>query len=419
MNWTKLFQLLTVSLCLVQPDRMLACGYWESDYEYQAMIFRAKLPQMDHYRPFGYTMGAVYGGELNSDPNETDRFRNCAEWRSACDGKAEENDIYQILYKTEGDIFIHFIQKKLLNDDLSKNSFVKYLLKPSSKEMLDYVVFAKMVENLQFAPEARFESWDNRYHDVVNSESRDPLKLGKTQLAELAKSRIDHLKSSFLKKRYAFQLCRFAYELDSTPGANILYDRYFGKPQSNDLMSIWSCLYKAHASKGEEAARAYIQVFMNCNEKKIRCVQLFENWEMPAHLTNPERSAYNQIRALTNPGRALDQLKNVFAYNPKNDGLPFLVQREINKLEDWLITPALYANYAYGNDSPFKDAFYDPWLEQLKDAAGDSIARVKAKLHSTDMLYLAELKEFVKQVFSQSLSNERDFYALALAHLAR
>ncbi len=418
MNWIKSFPLLLVSLFLAQSTQVNACGYWEFDYEYQAMIFRAKLPQMDYYRPFEYTMGSVYGGELDSDPNETDRLQNCAEWRSACEGRAAENDIYQILYKTQGDIFIHFIQKKLLSNDLSENSFVKYLLKRSNKEMLDYLVFAKMVENLQFPPNARFESWDNRYIDVETPESRDPLNLDKTRLAELAMSRMDDVKSPFLTKRYAFQLCRFAYELSSTPNAAALHDHYFGKIKPNDLMSVWACLYKAHALKGKEAARAYVQVFMNCNEKKFRCVQLFEDWPMPVDFTNPERSAYNQIRALTNPGRALDQLKNVLAYNPKNDGLPFLVEREINKLEDWLITPVFYANYAYGNDSPFKGAFYNPWLEQFKDEPGDSITKANAKLHSTDMLYLAELKGFVKQVFTQSSSNERDFYALALAHLA-
>jgi hypothetical protein len=422
MNWMKSLLSLLVSLFLVLANQANACGYYESESDYQAMIFSAKLPQMDFYRPFQYTMAATFAGELNSDPNETDRYRNCQEWRFACLNNPDLNDIYQLLYQTESDVFINFIRKKANNVLLSKNSFVQYLLKKTNREMLDYVVFAKMAEKMQFPVDVRFESWDNAYQDERTNTNTSAS--SKRELETLAKQRIESVRSPFVKKRYAFQLCRLAYELRSTPNAASLYDKYFGRINPYDLMSVWACLYKAHDLTGDEATKAYLQVFMNCNEKKFRCVQLFGDRPIPAGLTNTERSVYNQICALTNPGKALDLLKNVFAYNPANDGLPFLVEREVNKLEDWLVTPIFYSNYGYGNDSPFKNALVNPWLEKYKKenpslyASEDSVAQAKKKIHSTDMNYLVDLKGFIKQVFLGSTGSERDFYALSLAHLA-
>lgn len=423
MNWKKFSPFWLLSLFFLQVNHISACGYYENEYEYQALIFSAKLPQTDFYRPFEYTMGSLYGGELNSDPNETDRIRNCSEWRHACQNKVMENDIYQILYKTECQTFLDFIQKKTKDKSLSKNSFVQYLLKKSNKDMLDYMTFAKSVEKITFRVNSRFESWDTDESNISESQPNSP----KKQLENLAKRRIENVKSPFLTKRYAFQLCRFAYELQSTPNAAILYDKYFGKINPNDLMNVWSLLYKAHACNGDEAMKAYIDVFANCNEKKFRCVQLFESKHpIPANISDEEQSCYYQIQALINPGRALEQLKSVYIKNPRNNGLPFLVRREINKLEDWLVTPVLYESYAFGNDSPFKSAFLDPWLAQIAENKedsmyyyqADSIQKAKKMLHSSDGQYLIALKDFIKQVSLQATGSEKDFYMLALAHLA-
>lgn len=416
-----------VLLCTCQS--VSACGFYETESEYQALLFRARLPQMACMQPFTYTMGPLWGGELNSDPNEADRLRNCNEWLNQCDKTVKLDDIYTILYKTDSYKFISFFELQKHDEFLKKNTFCNFLVKAQSKQLQLYVLFAKAVEMQQQTINSKFEDWDDNaqdYYDKYITASQENEKLvlmNKKNLFDLALLRIKQTRSSFLKQRYAFQLCRLSYELQTKPTSAEIFDKYFGNIQPNNLMSAWSCLYKAHALSGREANLYFIKVFNACDEKKFRCVQLFVDSLLPPGMNKAEWSTYYVMSALHNPGRALGLLKNTYKYNPQNPHLAFLILREINKVEDWLITPLFYEKYSITNDQPFKTAFVDLWSDpsdlnsQLNSNENEYGVYARSKNAATDLKYLKELKNFTLNLHLHSAGDLKDFYAIALAHI--
>jgi hypothetical protein len=422
MKYTGLYLFLIINLLLIGIALPVsACGFYESESDYQAMMFRVRLPEMDFYRPFEYTMRSQWADELNSDPYQSDRIRNCREWAETCMQKVQVDEIYVLLYQTDAGLFLSHVVNNQPNVVLQKNKFLQYLRQPANRELFSYLIFAKKAEIFQQSSDGRFEDWDSYYNYNDNTEFNTR---NKFELYKLAKQKIKAAKSKFVQQRYAYQLCRLSYELNLKPDAATLYDYYFGKINTDNLMSVWSLIYKAHALKGDERSRALIQVFEGCNEKKFRCVQLMPaTGTMPAKLTKEEKATFLQMQTLQDPGRSLTKIQQIYKLNPNNQGMYFLITREINKLEDWLSTPYIFKKYSISNDDPFRDAYFSSWEQFLLENPEykinqDSIDQQEKENLAADVKYLSELKTFILEIRKKAAANYRDFYSIALAHLS-
>ncbi|NDV96340.1 hypothetical protein D0T84_15665 [Dysgonomonas sp. 521] len=396
-------------------------------------MFRVYLPWLRCLQPFTYTLSSVYysGGDdqLSSDPDENDRYRNCSEWLAACKNKPSIDDIYKIQYNTNADLFIKAYNEKTLNETFGNNSFIKYLTEKGNESLLNYMLFAKKAELYEVGNSSRFEEWDNRnYYNYKNWEDVQKDKASaKWNLMNEAQTLLNKESSQFLKQRYAFQVCRSSFQAKQFGNVIQTYDKYFGKVDKNNLMSVWAGLFKAMSlpSDNPDRYRYFIQVFSSSDEKKFRSVELFDDKYNEEDFTPKELSTALVMLALRNSGRALEQIREAYNLDKSNEYIPFLVLREINKLEDWLITPLFYGKYSMTNSDPFHCAYYNEWYENYKrehaeeeeenDSEGDKLQEENL---CTDMEYLAELKALLTDMLPSANGQTKDFYAISLAHLS-
>ncbi len=431
-----------ILLLLAQP--MNSCGYYESEADFRAMMFRATLPGMRSMGPFNYTMSSVYYrltyDGLNTDINENDRYRNCSEWLAICDKSVVLEDIYTTQYNTDGRLFMKAFRNNAWEENFFGNTFIQFLLKKENKDLLDYMIFAKNMELTEVGGNSRFEEWDSpstygqyyyrsESHENIGDDARSKIK---KELLRTAWKDLNAASSRFLQQRYAFQVCRLLYQVGQLPGIDpldVVYNKYFGKVDPNNLMSIWAGLFRAMWTSVDEndRYRYFIQVFSNSDEKKFRCVQLFTDGYNPESLTNPEQSVAIVMESVKNPGRALEQICKAYSLDKQNKFIPFLILREINKLEDWLITPLFYDKFSYSNSDPFHCAYYDSWMEEYKrehpedvqeEQEDETTKQLQAENLLTDQQYMDQLKSLLIQVLSESKGETKDFYAISLAHIS-
>lgn len=420
---------LASSIFLLFALQSKACGFYETEADYRAMMFRVSLPWLKCMEPFNYTMSSFYylpvDNPLVSDPNGNDRYRNCLEWQVACNKKPSIDDIYVIQYDTDPASFILSYEENTLTNVFKNNSFIKYLVEEKNKDLLDYMLFAKKAELYEAGRNTHFEDWT--YPDRYTYQDDGNEKGGaKTKLLENANSMLKTKLSRFLKERYAFQACRLYYQFNQYPAVIYTYDKHFEKIDKNSLMSVWAGLFKAMATPSDsiEYHRLLIHVFNNCDEKKFRCVQLFRDNFDERELKARELSTALILMALKNPGKSLDKIERVFELDKDNRYIPFLVLREINKLEDWIITPLFYGKYSITNSDPFRCAYYSEWLEEYKKnhpeeyKSDEEESRLQQENLITDMKYISQLKAVLSNMFSWSRGDIKDFYAISLAHLS-
>lgn len=419
---------LASSIFLLFSSQSKACGFYETEADYRAMMFRVSLPWLKCMQPFYYTTSSFYylpiDNPLVSDPDGNDRYRNCIEWQIACGKKPSIDDIYVIQYDTDPVSFIRSYEENTLTSIFKNNSFIKYLVEEENRDLLNYMLFAKKAELYEAGRNNHFEDWDYngyRYKDDKSKRGR-----AKAELLVTANSILKTKLPQFLKERYAFQTCRLYYQLNQYREVIYTYDEYFGKIDKNRLMSVWAGLFKAMATSSDsiEYHRLLIQVFNNCDEKKFRCVQLFRDDFDERGLKAEELSTALVMMTLKNPGKSLDKIKRAFELDKDNKYIPFLVLREINKLEDWIITPLFYGKYSITNSDPFRCAYYSEWLEEYKKEhpeeykSDEEESRLQQENLITDMKYINQLKSVISKMLSCSNAEIKDFYAISLAHLS-
>lgn len=403
---SKIFTLLIIANTLIANLNITACGYYEYEWEYRPMTFQAMLPNMQSMQPFIYTTAGPYS-IMNSDLGETDRQRNIEEWQKATSPKVSLKDIYTIQYETDpNDFVIAYTNNSLEN--YKNNTFIQFLLSDKKyKPLLEYFVFAKNAESTEFDI---FEEWEDQYNSYITKSTNVDLK--KALISE-AENKIKKTNSLFLKERYAFQLVRLYWQTNNYEKSNQAYDLYFKTPNPNSLMNIWACLFNAMSldklNQKEKANYYYIYAFDNCSEKKLRSVQLFNrSLPIPSTFTNNEQSVAYVINSVNYPGRALDKLEKIYNLNSNSKYFPFLIMREINKLEDWMISSI----YLKTGEDPFDCAYQYDWKEKE-----NVITEIKEKNYETDLQYLKKLKEFILKLKANT-KVEKDYYSIALAHLS-
>ena len=428
---------LVINLFIQSALPVFSCGFYETEADYQAMMFRAMLPNMKCFMPFHYTTSGNYYTynwyyNFTTDLSDNDRYRNCSEWLAICDNSVFIQDISEIQYNTKGDMFIKSYSEKSLTDDFKNNSFIEFLVKEENRELLDYMLFAKKMELTEIYNDRRFEEWstssiyrrdgeyeDGRtYWDNYNEWDKYDRWDKKSELLQIAHTQLNKTSSPFLKQRYAFQVCRLKYQLGKTEDILQIFNQYFGKTDPNSLMSIWAAFFTGMSLEDDNRYAFLIQSFMYSDEKKLRSVQQFDNFYNPDLLTKSEHSMAIIMTTLQDPGRVIDRIREAYTLDKNNKYIPFLILREVNKLEDWMITPLFYGKYSITNTDVFtcdKKNGYG-YIGNEEEYYSD-FQKLRAENIRTDKQYLRELKTFLTEILPQSNGYIKDYYSICLAHL--
>jgi thioredoxin-related protein len=371
----------------------------ENPDSYRMMFFQAR---MGNTSPLGiFTYSPSLYAAYTPDPDGTDHIRNAKEWQAVAGTDVAPEDILSILYETAPDSLLNAVKENALKTVFDENSFILALTKPGNKLLLEYLIFSKQVEASENEWNGH-ESWDSEPGQTAAA------KKTKGDYLVLAKKRLSAVKTDFLRKRYAFQICRLAFELEQYNLVEKTYESRYKKFLADDLMNVWSAHYYAialdHDKKAAKANYFYSLCFDACDSKKLRCHQLFHtdentfNAALKLAKTPHEKAVMWIMRIINNPGPALNALQTIVQLDPKSPYLTFLIAREINKLEDWICTPVF---------TPNLPAACPQW----------NLQQALVKNMAADLLYLKQFKQFVAQLQQQARGELHQYLTLGLAHL--
>ncbi|OMP80192.1 hypothetical protein [[Flexibacter] sp. ATCC 35208] len=396
-SYKRLLQIISILLLLFLPwMRTWSCGpdYFSDDYRF--VLFQPELSRAPGLSDLRYN---IHMSVLkDSDPQKKDYQRNCREWQQQVGGTIP--DIYNIQYGMEPDEFL-YAYRHAKWDHIKDNSFLHALLQPANKPMLDYMAFAKQVEFNQFG---EYDPWQTGNDNGGQEQTKVLLRLGKLAFAKTT--------NPFLKERYAFQLVKLNYygggNWDSLPG---LYDTYLKGHKT--IVADWGLLYYALCKQDKvTSTKLLCETFERSEEKKTYIYNTLASKDLDTLLQQyPKIPVAWFIKGLKQPGRGLSIIQSLHRVAPQYQYLPMLVVREVNKLEDWIMSPTVL-----GFNSSVKLNEYDVkrfYNSDMPDTTYDYYAK---KNLLKDQAYMRTVRSYLESILSKSDSNHV-VYALAIAHL--
>lgn len=396
---------LSLALALLLPLPFAnACGISYLGEDYRVALLNPYVIGGEH-ASFFYSADYLNGYKNNR--NGSDRDRNCKEWAAYLGNGMTATDVKAFLYPTSLDDVLNAIAEATENQRFGENLFLKTVLKPEKKAVLDYLVFAKKYE--YFSSQPSLDPWANSWeisHDGGVSE--------KQKLKQAALDLLPTLKDPWLRRRYAYQLM-LMHRYDGERAAfDKIYSEYFENDRST-VLSDWALHHKA-AMVDDPALSSYLYAmsFDRCPEKDIASYQNFDkkllNRALVFSKNDHERAAVLALFEIKNPGRSLANLQKIYSFDPANRFIPLLLVREVNKLEDWLLTDEITgmgtAKYPGDNDESRWEWSEEQW-EQYRQLN-------KQK----DQAYLAELRNFTQKMLAgKAGSASPDLLNLLAGHL--
>ncbi|MFZ4399923.1 MAG: hypothetical protein ACOYO1_07815 [Bacteroidales bacterium] len=356
-----------------------ACGYYPYENEFRICSFDANFFNFKELNAF-----SLQSDYLNGDIS-TEQYnwkQNIDQWYQYCNSKKiKKDDIYNALYSHQ-------------TLDVKVNTFIKYI-RENRKEAYKY-----LKELLYLEPDAhKFKSdkrqvfrekWDafsknDNYYYGYNSSASVSIELELTEVL----GNIKNCKDKFILKRWAYQAVVAAYYQSKPLIVKELFEKYFSR-----INRSWI---------DNSAQHYYALVSENKNELMLECVihgfdKLARNIELLTYtkdfddkfagkLNDTTRSYYYFVKCVREYGRGLPYLKKIYQLNPTNKYLDFLLNREINKIENCLLRPVIVSNNEY-------------FLFQKDDA------ETALNNYKNDLAYTAEFLAFVKKIKKKSLFHD-------------
>ena len=384
----------SVIIFLILPLNIFSCG-WSETYETSRLaLFRASLdsfPKLDRY---------IYSSDLYMETgriSDKDQDINCQEWATKLGGDINPIDVYGILYTTNSADFENAIESKTLISKFKGNTFISSLSLPKNKAFLKYISIAKQMEyNNEI--DGKWESWESaepQYNDKNEFDKR---------IIEFNKL-IANEKDSWLKQRYAFLNLRASFYGQDSQNVQRLYDTYF-KDNNNTIVAQWAKYYMSLRLQNEAQTNYNLsQILVKSDDKANACVQHFNDTLVTETLAfaknDVEKGIIKSIPLLTNPAPAMIELLELATLMPDHDLFYFLIQREINKIEDWIFTPK------YSNSSKVVN-----YLPENTD-----YQKAKLENEQKDLKYLLDFKNLLINIYQDRNGQQKDFLSASIAQL--
>jgi hypothetical protein len=399
--------LISVGLILLPTPKMNSCGidndyYYYSDGYGSGRFFLPNLVNREALVPFTFCPDWYFGGEsgLNYDDDahllHPEHYAvNVEEWAKIVPDVPKE-DIHKALYEVNSDMFC----SQLETNSFKGNAFIKALEK--KKELWDYFLLAKECEHYFDG-----SGWSNP--NAKGNLSALPVKLEKL---------LRGTKNPFIRQRAAYQLIK-AYEYnEQQPKELAIFDEVFKNDAAAQKSWVYghACYHYARANDSLlDVKRLYLaRAFRLAPDKRMVSmlkVPGLDDYDTEiAHFTIPLKSreataadhtTWSVMKTLRYPGRSLADIQQVYRAEPTNRELSLLVEREINKLEEWLFSyrpnfgNGLRANLnTEGGLRSYKDR-EDDYKET--DDSKEKAAKIALINYKSDLVYLQQVATFIEQ----------------------
>lgn len=407
----KIISFVFLTIFFAQEIAVFSCGPSLYPDEATMNLFRFPYDETRRLEPFYYSENF-----LNSyipDPEGLDYQRNCEEWRKYTGNTVRTEDIYELQYKTDPDQFIRAYEKKQWKN-FPDNQFVKWLILSANREALEYFYEAKKIENTQYA---RMEdSWD--FAPDKKSNAIDKL-IEKQAIFCLQKA--ESSKDTFLQQRYAFQAIKQAYyagnrrDKKNAESYYDLYEKYLSL--TNSVVKGWGVFFCGLMEPVN--SEAYIQklllAFDLSEEKKVVVFRHLYNIRAKVEKFGEQHPEYKEValafKGAQTFGKNLDNMQEIYQTNPGSKYLPFLIGREINKLENWIWSYQYLKFDNLNNDLTFPTYDWDNYYSREREYPDPYLIN-----SAKDLEYLRSFQQFLSKI-EREHHNNTTFIKIAEVHL--
>lgn len=403
MNW-KIFAVACASVFFVSfPQNIIGCGPGIDPYDYYTSFFQNDLGNDKALQPFYYTGFSFLYDEEEPTSREDVLVIEWLNYTKVQNKKDAMDFIINYSHKDLSTLYYHLEKNKPLSvpDSVKRNEMTKYFMASKDFETLGYIMYAKKVEPFVTS---YYNNWD--------ATPVDSLKMHKQLLSGI--QLYNASKTDFIKLKYGYQIMRLAFYNNEAADAILYYDKYIATNKTSSVLQELSLAMKAGAlyRTGKEAQAAYLysKVFASTDVKKISNYTSFK-WAngtndkiledaMSFCTSNKEKANLLALASLGKTGNVLSSLQNTLSIDAKNELLKTLVVREINKLEETLLTPSI-STEAGGK------AFYFTWNDMNSDSA-----------FASQKDYAKKVVSFLEEASNKVVSNDKGFYYISAAYVS-
>lgn len=318
---------LFITLLILNCSTAFSCGFYPYGEEIRYNFLKPKyvFSESDDY--FFYTSN-LFSNEYYGDiPSATHFGENCDLWAKTFGNKFTTEEVYDLIY--------HKSSQELKT---SKEQIVLFLHEKENLKYLNYLLFAKSVSDLNGETA---DPWEMEERSVMNARQK-----AWTKALKLAKAE----KEEVLKRRYAHLAIRLAFYNDNKKVVDDIYATYFNDQVYNDAIDYWALHFKLHFEPESPERNVKIAlVFLNSVEKRNSIFRLKYDYyeikdDLDAATSDLEKTAVLYMYACRQQGNMRHVLEKISEYDPQLPELDFLALREVNKFEDWIMTP-YYTNF--------------------------------------------------------------------------
>ncbi|TNE82334.1 MAG: hypothetical protein EP332_00215 [Bacteroidetes bacterium] len=303
----------------------LACWEWPEGESYRFNLLRPEIAGRSSWQLFHFT-----SHYLNGEPyGEYDlgMEKNLLEWRLLLDDKLSLDEVYQGIYKSD----YLGLQVDIATQSGSKSKFMRALLDSKNKEAKQVLSFIKVVEVSRDV---------KSYWDFKND-----LEKKNKEIVERGIKLYQSIQSSNLKCRIAYQLLKIC----SNQEFDTVWTNYMAPVQFASLVGNWALTdkgrYHYHRDQKALSNYYYAKAFHRADEKKYWAYESFVPDSADAAMqyieSRDDSIALLFLRALKKVRPAIEEIRDFSQLKAPPEFMEMLLIREMNKLEDQLLTGTL------------------------------------------------------------------------------
>lgn len=353
-------------LASISANFSIACWFYPSGesirFTFQNYM-NLSVPR--EYMPFLYS-----SDYFTLDYQETDFDENILDWHNMTNKKVNKESIHQFLYHSSTSV----------SSD-SDNEFIQYLYAHKKQGIIDYLKIAKACEPFN-GVNYNGDLWE-RGNDAKNNNKSRAILIKKIDEA-LAKE-----KDANLIRRYAFLRIRLDFYNQNYKEIKSTFERYFSSSKE-DYLYYWS-LYFYCFTEGRKSIDI-AKIMANSPQKAQIVYNHFNSYfnlqeALSQSKNNHDKTSAYIFASCQRLAPNLDYLQKIYELEPGNNLLELLLFREVQKLEDWILTPY------YSNFLPSVIEGEDSW--EMDQATSMQSARFRSE---NDRKYAEKLLKFVQSV---------------------
>jgi hypothetical protein len=339
-KWIRYFLSISSLLCWIpRTGQMNACAGNEIDYN--NWFFNPELNALPELSPFFLSYYSFNGAEFSLDNPQFEELV-LKDWKNYSGNLFTEKELKEALFEP--------------NENQKKSSFYLWLLKkPGGSEYYDFLINW-----------SRLHIQNDPWGEVVWTWPDQKFGNAQQKMAamncEALLNKLDGIKSdTFLQRRIAYQKLRtIAYYPElKLLRRNEIFSKAFEKgPQDWLYYSAMHYMALTSESDGDiERDEWLAKSAIGSVDKQVRTVQLFDKDNLPellrSSLPNKVKASAMSLALLRTPFRSLNDLNQLYEYDPQNRYLTFLLHREINKTEQ------LFMSLSFSDAQPFFETYVD------------------------------------------------------------